>query len=143
MLNKSSLTLLLSVFILFSVACQSIYLIEQEELLKIDDNWIISVITHDDEHIHFAGSSIDWQENPVTGEGELMIIGEGARLISFDITGVLEDGTKVSVAIEDVQMVYILKTDGGKTIYGLGSLLLIGVVAVFLVAGLSMSIGGG
>jgi len=135
MFRNSSLILLLSVFILFSVACKSIYIIDQEELLRNDDNWIISVITHDDEHTRFAGLRAVWEPDPVTGESELMIVGDGARLLFYDVTGVLEDGTIVSIPIEEVWKVYVKKTDTGKTIYGCGSLLIVGSVVSFLLIG--------
>jgi len=133
MLRKASLILLLSIFTLFTVTCRSIYIIEQEELQEVNDNWIIGAVTHDGEYVSFVGMSSSTRENPATGTEVSMITGDGARLIDSNITGIVEYGTQVSIPIEDVQMVYILKTDGSKTLYACGTIALVaGGIAILI-----------
>lgn len=126
----------LACFILLTFSCATTgRFVPPEEVQAEPQTWIEKVVTTDGDLIEFAGYVVERVVNQLDGSSSKRFSGDGALIVEGSVVGVLEDGTRVAIPLEDISMVFVQKEDRIKGLLygcGIGSAVLLGATVLFL-----------
>jgi hypothetical protein len=108
MIKKLIIIITLTCFVLFEFACTSMKPISKQELIGEPQQYIEKVVMND-------GTVYEFPDFLRLTPFQPQFVG-GAKLYGTVIKGLLADSTKKELPIDDVKMIYVEKSDPGKTI---------------------------